>query len=71
MHTPQGRFLIQTGKDAYVFEFEQVQRTKFCGMPGTINGSMTLKRGSATPECTVVGLMDANDEYLETLRKAK
>lgn len=70
VHTPQGRFLIRTRADAYVFEFEQVQRRKFCGMPGQINGSMTVKRGG-TPECTVVGIMDANDEYLDNLRKLK
>jgi hypothetical protein len=54
-----------------VFEFEQVQRQKFCGMSGEINGSMTVKRGAGTPECSVVGIMDANDEYLEDLHKLK
>lgn len=71
VHTPQGRFLISTRADAYVFEFEQVQRQKFCGMSGQINGSMTVKRGAGTPECSVVGIMDANDEYLDNLRKLK
>jgi len=54
-----------------VFEFEQVQRTKYCGMPGSINGSMTIKRGAGRPECSFAGIMDANDEYLENLRQAK
>lgn len=71
VHTPQGRFLIRTRPDAYVFEFEQVQRQKFCGMSGEINGSMTVKRGAGTPECSVVGVMDANDEYLDDLQKLK
>ena len=71
VHTPQGRFLIRTRADAYVFEFEQVQRQKFCGMSGQINGSMTVKRGAATPVCSVVGIMDANDEYLDNLYKWK
>lgn len=70
VHTPQGRFLIRTRADAYVFKFEQVQRRKFCGMSGEINGSMTVKRGG-TPACTVVGIMDANDEYLDYLHKLK
>ena len=70
VHTPQGRFLIRTRADAYVFEFEQVQRQKFCGMSGQINGSMTVKRGG-THECTVVGIMDANDEFLDQLRRLK
>jgi hypothetical protein len=70
VHTPEGRFLIRTRADAYVFQFEQVQRQKFCGMSGEINGSITIKRGG-TPECSVVGIMDANDEYLDNLRKLK
>ena len=71
VHTPQGRFLIRTLPDAYVFEFEQVQRQKFCGMYGEINGSMTIKRGVDPPVCSVISIMDANDPYLEHLRKLK
>lgn len=71
VHTPQGRFLIHTRADAYVFEFEQVQRGKYCGMSGEINGTMTVKRGSANPECSVSGIMDANDTYLDTLYKGR
>ena len=71
VHTPQGRFLIRTRADAYVFEFEQVQRQKFCGMSGQINGSMTIKRGVGTPVCSVSGIMHANDEYLDNLLKSK
>jgi hypothetical protein len=71
VHTPHGRFLIRTRADAYVFEFEQVQRQKFCGMSGEINGSMTVKRRAGTTECSVVGIMDANDEYLDYLHKSK
>lgn len=71
VYTPHGRFLIHTRADAYVFEFEQVQRAKFCGMSGEINGTITVKRGSGKPECSVMGVMDANDEYLETLYKWK
>ena len=70
VQTPEGRFLIRTRADAYVFEFEDVQRQKFCGMSGEINGTMTVKRGG-TPECSAVGIMDANDEYLYNLRKLK
>jgi hypothetical protein len=66
---PQGRFLIRTSAEAYVFEFERVQRRKFCGMPGEINGTMTIKRGSAQPQCSAVGIMDTNDPYLDALYK--
>src|SRR3954470_5047240 len=50
--TPQGRFHIRTRAEAYVFEFEHVQRRKFCGMPGEINGTMTIKRVAGTPQCS-------------------
>ncbi len=67
VHTPQGRFLIQTRPDSYVFEFEQVQRQKFCGMDGEINGTMTVKRGTPVPKCSAVGILDTNDELLDDL----
>jgi hypothetical protein len=65
--TPHGRFVIRTSVDVYVFEFRNVQRGKFCGMPGEINGTMTIKRDTARPACSAVGLMDTNDSYLEAL----
>jgi hypothetical protein len=68
---PQGRFLIRTSAEAYVFEFEHVQRRKFCGMPGEINGTMTIKRGSGKPQCSAAGIMDTNDPYLDHLYKYK
>jgi hypothetical protein len=71
VHTPQGRFVIRTRPDAYVFEFQNVERRKFCGMSGEINGTMTIKRGAGRRECTVAGIMDANDEYLDNLRKTR
>ena len=71
VHTPQGRFLIRTSAHAYVFEFDHVQRQKFCGMPGEINGTMTVKRGSGKPECSAAGIMDTNDSYLDGLYKSR
>ena len=65
--TPQGRFVIRTSADAYEFEFQNVQRGKFCGMPGEINGTMMIKRDPARSQCSVVGIMDTNDPYLEAL----
>jgi hypothetical protein len=67
VHTPQGRFVIRTRADAYVFEFHDVQREKFCGMPGAINGAMMIKRDPVRSQCSVAGIMDANDPYLEAL----
>jgi len=71
VHTPQGRFLIRTLPNAYVFEFEQVERSRYCGMPGDINGTMIIKRGAGKPECSVAGIMDANDTFLDALYKVK
>jgi hypothetical protein len=71
VYTPEGRFVIRTRADAYVFEFEHVQRRKFCGMPGEINGTMIVKRGTGKPECSAVGVLDTNDPYLEELYSAK
>jgi hypothetical protein len=71
VHTPQGRFLIRTQANAYIFEFEQVQRNRYCGMPGEINGTMTIKRGTGKPDCSVAGIMDTNDSYLDALYKKK
>jgi hypothetical protein len=55
-----GSFVIRSRADAYIFEFRNVQRQKFCGMLGTINGTMTIKRGLPKPECSVAGLLDRN-----------
>lgn len=71
VHTPQGRFLIRTSLDAYVFQFENVRRQQFCGMPGEINGTMTVKRRPGKPECSAAGIMDTNDAYLDRLYKRK
>jgi hypothetical protein len=71
VHTPRGRFHTRTLPDACVFEFEQVQRQKFCGMYGEINGSMTIKRNADPPVCSVTGITEANDPYLGCLRKLK
>ena len=71
VNTPQGRFHIRTSAEAYVFEFEHVKRQKFCGMPGEINGRMTIQRGSSTPQCSATGIMDTNDPYLDNLYKSK
>lgn len=55
-----GVFVIRSQPDAYIFEFRHVQRQKFCGMMGTINGTMTIKRGLDKPACSVLGLLDRN-----------
>ena len=62
VQTPHGLFLIRVEADAYVFEFQDVERGRFCGMDGHTNGTMGIKRRSAVPECTVAGLLDRDDD---------
>lgn len=60
VQSPHGMFIIRSRHDAYVFEFRNVQRGKFCGMAGHINGIMTIRRGVSTPDCSVEGILDRN-----------
>jgi hypothetical protein len=60
VQTPDGRFVIRTRTDAYVFEFQGVSRQKFCSVAGEINGTMTIKRGAGKPECSVSGVLSTN-----------
>jgi len=71
VQTPQGIFVIRTHDGAYTFEFQNIQRQKFCGMMGNINGTMTVLRKTKPPSCSVVGVLDANDSFLESLYKGK
>jgi hypothetical protein len=58
VQTLHGPILIRTLRDGYEFEFRNVARQKICGMEGTLNGTMTIRRNSAKPECSVSGLLD-------------
>lgn len=58
VHTPHGVFVIRSLPDAYVFEFQNVERMIFCGMEGIINGTMTIRRNTPEPECSVMGVLD-------------
>lgn len=71
VQTPEGIFVIYASADAYTFEFQKISRQKFCGMLGQINGTMTIMRNTQPPVCTATGVLDANDPYLENLRRAK
>jgi hypothetical protein len=61
VHSVDGMFIIHTRPDAYVFEFQDVERMKFCGMMGVINGTITVKREKTRkPQCSVIGVLDLN-----------
>lgn len=49
--------IVQEG-DAYRFAFFNVDRARYCGMDGKINGSLTVTRGESS--CVVEGVMDGH-----------
>jgi hypothetical protein len=49
--------IVQEG-DAYRFAFFNVDRGRYCGMDGMINGSLTVTRGDES--CLVEGVMDGH-----------
>lgn len=54
----KGVFLIDRKGGAYRFTFRNVDRGRYCGMDGKINGSLVVTRGKR--ECGVQGVMDGH-----------
>jgi hypothetical protein len=54
--TDRGLFLIEREKGEYRFVFRDVDRERYCGMGGTINGTLTIRKGSE--RCEVAGIME-------------
>jgi hypothetical protein len=52
----RGHFLIDHDKGAYRFTFRDIDRERYCGMDGTINGTLTVRKGSE--HCEVSGIME-------------
>ena len=52
----RGLFLIEHNKNEYRFVFRDVDRERYCGMDGTINGTLTIRKG--TERCEVAGIME-------------
>jgi len=53
-----GVLLISHTGDSYRFDFRNVDRMKYCGMDGKINGTLVVKRGES--QCVVKGLMSGH-----------
>ena len=51
-----GVFWIDHGYGRYHFTFSDIDRMRYCGMGGKINGYLTIRR--ASPKCEVDGLME-------------
>ena len=56
VNVDKGLFLIEHGKGEYRFVFNDVDRERYCGMDGSLNGSLTIRRGSE--RCEVAGIME-------------
>jgi hypothetical protein len=52
----RGLFLIEHGKGEYRFVFRDIDRERYCGMDGTINGTLTVRKGSE--RCELTGIME-------------
>jgi hypothetical protein len=56
----KGAFLIDHERNRLHFIFRNIDRERFCGMEGRINGSLTVWRGK--PQCGVEGVMDEHPQ---------
>jgi hypothetical protein len=54
----KGVFLVDRKGAAYRFVFRDVDRERYCGMDGKINGTLTVIRGKS--QCVVHGIMDGH-----------
>lgn len=52
----KGAFLIDHERGKFHFIFRDIDRMRYCGMEGKINGSLTIWRGK--PQCALEGVMD-------------
>ena len=56
----KGELRIERKGSTYRFAFLNVDRTRYCGMPGKINGSLVVTRGRSN--CIVEGIMDGHGD---------
>ena len=52
----RGAFLIEHKKGEYHFIFRDIDRERYCGMDGQINGSLTIRKGK--DQCELAGIME-------------
>jgi hypothetical protein len=52
----RGVFLIEHRKGEYRFIFRDIDRERYCGMDGRINGTLTIRRGNE--RCELTGIME-------------
>jgi hypothetical protein len=52
----QGFFLLEHKRDEYRIVFRDIDRERYCGMDGAINGTLTIRKGSE--RCEIAGIME-------------
>jgi hypothetical protein len=56
VNVDRGSVLIEHKKGEYHFVFRDIDRQRYCGMDGQINGSLTIRKDSE--QCQLAGIMD-------------
>lgn len=56
VNTDRGAFQIEHKTGEYRIVFRDVDRERYCGMDGTINGSLTIRKGRES--CELAGIME-------------
>lgn len=64
LNEEKGAFLIDYSPSSVKFLFRDIDRERFCGMPGKITGSLTVTRGQ--DQCVLEGVMD--EKMLELVK---
>ena len=65
-----GAFLINHEKAQYRFIFREIDRMRYCGMGGKINGSLTVSKVHGKNTCTVDSLFIDKADLDEAEKKA-
>jgi hypothetical protein len=63
----KGAFLIDHNPGRYHFIFRDIDRMRYCGMEGKVNGSLTIWKGK--PQCEVSGVMDREEPPVAAVGK--
>ena len=61
----KGSIAITKKGDELLFKFNDVDRTHYCGMPGTLNGTMKVRYKPSTTCSTLNGLMERDPPSIE------
>ena len=56
INADKGAFVIEHRKGEYHFVFRNVDRERYCGMDGQINGTLTIRKDSE--QCQLEGIME-------------